>query len=136
MANNEIVVKVEGIEEAVSKLKKYQFIKRDAIKNIMKEIGFKVEADAKKTVPVDTGRLRASISTAISGQSGHSEKDKVRTPSGEPGFVVVIGSNVKYAPFVEFGTHKMSARPYLLPAYHKNQPELKTRIAAVFKKGI
>jgi HK97 gp10 family phage protein len=32
------------------------------------------------------------------------------------GFYVQIGTNVSYAAFVEFGTSRMAAKPYLRPA--------------------
>lgn len=47
-----------------------------------------------------TGRLLNSISYAVD--------------TDEP--AVYIGSNVKYAPYVELGTSKMRARPFLKPA--------------------
>lgn len=62
----------------------------------------KVEGAAKRLCPVDTGRLRSSITNAI----GHDEQ----------GLVAVIGTNVEYAAFVELGTSKMPAQPYLRPA--------------------
>jgi hypothetical protein len=49
----------------------------------------KAENAAKRRCPVDTGRLRASIGTRI-------ERDGL-------GIVGVIGTNVEYAPYVEFG---------------------------------
>jgi hypothetical protein len=49
----------------------------------------KAENAAKRRCPVDTGRLRASIGTRI-------ERDGL-------GIVGVIGTNVEYAPPVEFG---------------------------------
>ena len=55
-------------------------------------------------VPVDTGRLRGSIAV---------EEDENKME-------VMIGTDVKYAPYVEFGTCKMAARPYLRPAYYEN----------------
>lgn len=45
-----------------------------------------VENDAKKKCPVDTGQLRASITHEIEGQTG------------------IVGTNVEYAPYVEYGT--------------------------------
>jgi HK97 gp10 family phage protein len=30
---------------------------------------------------------------------------------------LVVGSNVDYAPFVEFGTSRQAAQPYLRPAF-------------------
>lgn len=50
-----------------------------------------------------TGRLRASIRWHLPG-------------SDDRGMFVDVGSNVVYAPFVEQGTSRMAARPYLRPA--------------------
>ena len=62
-------------------------------------IGGKAEGYAKKACPVDTGRLRNSIT-----HQQYSENTEV------------IGTNVEYAPYVELGTYKMAARPFLRPA--------------------
>lgn len=62
-------------------------------------IGGMAESYAKAACPVDTGRLRNSI-----------------THQQESENVEVIGTNVSYAPYVELGTSKMSARPFLRPA--------------------
>jgi len=74
---------------------------------------------AKSTVPVRTGLLRSSI---------HMEKI---SPFEHK---VVAGSEVKakgkpyYAPFVEFGTRKMSPRPYMRPAAEKAVEVLKQKL--------
>jgi len=57
---------------------------------------------AKILAPVDTGRLRASIGWTIGTTSS--------------GLFAEVGTNVEYAPFVEFGTGRASAQPYLIPA--------------------
>lgn len=57
-----------------------------------------VESEAKRRAPVDTGRLRASI-THDSDATG-----------------AIVGTNVEYAPFQELGTSKMQAQPFLVPA--------------------
>lgn len=57
---------------------------------------------ARELCPVDTGRLRASI-THVPGRDSN-------------GYYVDVGSNVEYAPFIEFGTIKQPAQPYLRPA--------------------
>lgn len=61
-----------------------------------------VDRAAKGLCPVDTGRLRSSITNEI-GEDGD-------------GLVATIGTNVEYAPYVELGTSKMAAQPFLLPA--------------------
>ena len=70
-----------------------------------------VEADSKKMAPVDTGRLRASIT--------HEVREIAKgVIQGR------VGSNVSYASYVALGTSKQSAQPYLRPALEKNWPEI------------
>ena len=57
---------------------------------------------AKRLAPVDTGRLRSSIVNEL-GRDGR-------------GLVARVGTNVEYAPYLELGTRRMSARPFLRPA--------------------
>lgn len=56
-----------------------------AIKNGLEAIGLTAEGHAKKITPVDTGRLRNSISHATDDEAAY------------------IGTNVEYAPYVELG---------------------------------
>lgn len=72
--------------------------KDEAVIRALTTIGMLAEGYAKKACPVDTGRLRNSISWAVLDDS------------------VYIGTNVEYAPYVELGTSRMEARPYLRPA--------------------
>lgn len=59
-------------------------------KTILKVVT-KGEANAKQRCPVDTGRLRSSITS------------RVEISLGKELIVGVVGSNVEYAPYVEFG---------------------------------
>ena len=70
-----------------------------------------VEADAKRICPVDTGRLRSSLTYEI--ETG---KDEI---TGK------VGTNVEYSIPVEFGTSKQRAQPYLRPSLAKNIPKIK-----------
>jgi|GEM_PF-1720902 len=139
MAKDAITFRVETL---VDNIKPYQIIKTQAVKDILKEGGFKIETDAKRLAPVKHGRLRASISTNWSGSSmsrgkvGSKAKadDGVGRPPGKPGMVVFIGTNVDYAVYQEFGTKKMSARPFLHPAYWGQESEILRRISVALKK--
>lgn len=62
----------------------------------------RIEANAKRMCPVDTGRLRASIGRALD-RDGR-------------GLVGVVGTDVDYAPYVELGTSRAGAQPFLRPA--------------------
>lgn len=66
-----------------------------------------VVALAKSLAPVgETGDLQRSI----------------RWEWGTKEHEVVIGTNVPYAPYVEFGTRDQPARPFLLPAIKYERP--------------
>ena len=66
---------------------------------------YEVEAEAKRRVPVDTGALRNSIQTWRSGSLRAS-----------------IAPHMDYAAFVEFGTRKQRAKPYMTPAAEYVRP--------------
>lgn len=81
----------------------------EQIEQALIAIGLTAESYAKQDCPVDTGRLRNSITNAI-----RSDEESV-----------YIGSNVEYAAFVELGTSRMKARPYLKPAATEHTAEYK-----------
>ena len=58
------------------------------------------EGYAKRACPVDTGRLRNSITHIVDEGTRH----------------VIIGTNVEYAPYVELGTRHQKPQPFLKPA--------------------
>lgn len=90
----------------------------------------KPHADGSMRPTVDTGLLRNSITYAIGGEQAHISSytaDKGngkgaysgKAPNGED--TVYIGTNVEYAAFVECGTRRMSAQPYLRPAVEEHR---------------
>jgi len=87
-----------------------------------------IQRSSKQMCPVDTGRLRASISSNWSGSglsfgkvtSKAQEIDGVEQPPDEKGvFVGVTGTNVEYAESVEMGNGMSNPQPYLRPAFDK-----------------
>jgi HK97 gp10 family phage protein len=87
-----------------------------------------VQGAAKKKCPVDTGRLRGSIVTEV-----HED-------------YALVGTNVEYAPYVEYGTgqsgdtsvaHRQdwkgqAPQPYLVPALKENED----KIRAILKEAV
>lgn len=71
-----------------------------------------VQGQAVLLCPVDTGRLRQSINYRVSNTEA------------------AIGTNVEYAPYVEFGTKRMKAQPFLRPALD----DVKDEVRDIFKK--
>lgn len=104
-------------------LKKLEASKRAVEKGVQKGVykaGLLIEGDAKQICAVDTGLLRASINTK-------SETKDTKT-------VANVGTNVEYAPYIEFGTGQqgdtsvphntswkgMPPQPFLRPALDHN----------------
>lgn len=78
-----------------------------AVITALEAVGLQAEMYAKRKCPVDTGRLRNSI-----------------THGGDTqGLTAYIGTNVEYAPYVEYGTRKTKAQPFLKPAANNHQGE-------------
>lgn len=81
----------------------------------LEEMAIDALAEARRLVPVRTGALRASIVVSVSGRR------------------IVLGSDLEYAPWVEMGTPKMAARPYLRPAIELVMQKLRRRFRRYFR---
>lgn len=93
MAVDGVTVNEDNTEEASQGI-------RRAIDRALEGIGLAAEGYAKRACPVDTGNLRNSIThEADAGDNA-----------------VYIGTNVEYAPYVELGTSRQKAQPFLRPA--------------------
>lgn len=89
-----------------------------ALARALEEVGLVAEGYAKKACPVDTGRLRNSITNQVR----PSEKS------------VYIGTNVEYAPYVELGTSRMKPQPFLRPAAADHEGTYKKIFESELKK--
>ncbi len=65
---------------------------------VMAAAGEAVANEARSMCPVDTGRLKGSISVSAGGSGA------------------VVSADTDYAAYVEFGTSKMAAQPFMAPA--------------------
>lgn len=83
----------------------------------LEAVGLQAEGYAKLLCPVDTGRLKNSISHAVQGVT------------------VYIGTNVEYGPYVEYGTRRQRAQPYLTPAATQHSADYKRIIMHYLGNG-
>lgn len=89
---------------------------RDMKPIALEAVGLQAEGYAKLLCPVDTGNLRNSISHTQDGESAY------------------IGTNVEYAAYVEMGTSRSRAQPYLKPAAENHKDEYRA-IFEQYMKG-
>lgn len=81
-----------------------------AFDRALEKIGLTAERYAANLCPVDTGRLRNSITHTVD--------------SGEK--AAYIGTNVEYAPYVELGTSRHREQPFLRPAAQDHADEYRS----------
>lgn len=69
-----------------------------------------IEADAKAFAPVDTGFLRSSISSSVTGDGRFG------------GMTAEIGPTAEYGVYQEYGTSTQPGTPFLAPAFDRQVP--------------
>ncbi len=131
----------DNTDEVLSALEK-------AIENGLTAIGLTAEGHAKRKISeypaVDTGRLRNSITFAVSGKEANdrqytdnqgAEYSYAGRAPKDSGKAVYIGTNVEYGPYVELGTVNMSPRPFLKPAATEHNAEYERLMAAAIENA-
>ena len=102
---------VNNFDKANEKIKK-------SIDESLDKIGLLITAESQVRSPVDTGRLRASMTHEVSGLE------------------VFIGTNVEYAPDVELGTSKQRAQPFLRDSFAASSSKVKSIIKKTLEDNI
>ena len=90
--------------------------KEEAVEKALEMIGLRAEGYAKSLAPVDTGRLRNSIT--------HQQEGKDTE---------IIATPVEYAPYQEFGTSRIPPHPYMKPAAMNHNSEYKAIVESCLK---
>lgn len=85
-------------------------------RRFLPEAGIMVEGQAKALVPVDEGNLKGSINSQVKGEQA------------------IVGTNVDYAPHVEYGTRFMRAQPFMRPAIDEKRKDLLRLFQEVFRE--
>ena len=112
-----------------------------------------IRDDARLRVPVDTGAVKANIvmkrdsrpdrfdvneryTVGVRGGAKQYANTKRNVRKGRAGKQYETAGNTFYWRFLEFGTEKAAARPFLRPAFESNQAKAMTAIVDTLTKGI
>lgn len=113
-------VKIESLPELKAALENAASGTREGAEQAVAEEVEAIEADARRLAPKKTGALRRGIRG-----DAHELKGEVK-------------STVRYAEFVEHGTYRDAAQPYMAPAAalaRRRLPERARRIIKIFLEG-
>jgi|YelNatPaOPRAMG01_1025707.scaffolds.fasta_scaffold09934_6 HK97 gp10 family phage protein len=102
----EITCYLEGAEEFRQAMQQLDSAMQKYVHELLAGWAENVKALAKQLAPVRTGYLRSSIYAKV-----HD-------------WVAEIGAEATYALFVEFGTRRMQAQPFIYPALQEHLPQL------------
>lgn len=136
---------VEGLDKFNRRWKAIPNNVRINVRATMEDIADDVVEEMWSRVPYDTGRLAASIGwTWGEAPAGSLTIGTVRgNDYGTMRITIFVGKRGNnlydegwYAPFIEFGTSKMAARPFFYPVWRARRKRVKSRIARAISKGI
>lgn len=109
----------------INNREKLEKLLANAIPPALDACGLFAETEAKKLLTekkaVDTGNLRNSVTYVV-------ESDGTRDQ-------MAVGTNVEYAPYVENGTSRMKARPYIRPSIADNIDKYAQIIRQYLERG-
>ena len=123
-------------------------ILKSATGRALTAVGLMLEGAAARLSPVGQypkgsgrvgGRLRGSITHAVA-SGGSTPKnpakagDAVSRPTDD--VTLHVGTNVEYAPHVEYGTVRMRAQPFLRPALDNNRKAMQALYAQELQRGL
>ena len=146
--SDEVDIKMTGTDDIASSIKALAIASAGAAMRGTLRVAEKIERQAKAQCPVDTGRLRASISTNWTGSGkARGDVDTKAEPDdgvGQPQpkadtFSAVIGSNVDYAPSVEWNEtaqHKIGGPHFLYGAYFAYEGDVQDEISSELGKEL
>ena len=115
-----------GMEQLIGEVEKLGQAGRQIEDKALKEAGEVVRAAIEQKVPRGkTGTLKDSIKA-----SNVKTADEIKYVDVSP------GKKAYYSKFVEFGTVKMKAKPFMAPGYETSKDEALATIERELKKGL
>ena len=99
-------------------------MQRGVLRDALRAAARPVVASAKSKVPVRTGKLQRGI------------QQRVHVGAGSADALIGFDRKQFYGRFIELGTSKMSARPFLRPALDESQSKIEQAFIAAIERGI
>jgi HK97 gp10 family phage protein len=135
--SNAFTVKVTGLDVVERRLKGLgPDISKKVLRNSVAAGARVVRKAAEGRVPVDTGTLKRSLYIKQIREESNPSKQTYYVGSRHGKKYQKKGLDAYYFPFVEFGTEKMAARPFLRPAFESSKDAAANAIGEKLKQGV
>lgn len=119
-------IKIVGLEKLQKKLK--QNVRMEDVKKVVRHNGAEMQAKAQQKAPVGTPE-----STGIPGYVGGTLKRSIGLEFTDGGMSAEVEPKADYGAYVELGTRKMEAQPYLKPAFEEQSKEFRKDMQKLVK---
>lgn len=110
-------VRVSGLRSTLAFFELLKPRVEAATQGVINTYAYKIEHTAKRLAPVDTGRLRSSITTVLKRLAAE------------------VGTDVEYAIYQEYGTRYHEAQPFLLPAFEQHLQDFYVSLKAAIRQA-
>jgi len=136
-----ISIQVKGLQKALDTLKRAERSLEQPIMDTLKGGAQLIRGEAIKSI--QTGSKTGRLYKRYNPTRTHRASAPGEAPASDTGNLVSnimvednkdsveVQSKAEYSKFLEYGTSKMEARPYMFPAYEKSKDKI---IQAVFRK--
>jgi HK97 gp10 family phage protein len=137
----QINITVSGLEKALEVLRKAETELQEPIKDTLKGGAQLIRGEAIKSI--QSGSKTGRTYKRYNPTRTHKASAPGEAPASDTGNLVSnimvedkgdsieVQSNAEYSKFLEYGTSKMEARPFLFPAYEMSREKI---VQAIFKK--
>ena len=140
----QVSIKVKGLEEATKALKSLEKDLEQPFREVIAGGAQLIRGEAIKSI--QTGPKTGRIYEKYNPRRTHRSSAPGQAPASDTGNLVsqimvnqkspdeiLVESNATYSSFLEFGTSKMLARPFLFPATERSRPKI---AEAVFNRVV
>jgi len=141
---SKVSVKIEGMDELFADLKRLGDVSKEAVVETINDLAMDTHANAVQGIQRGpaSGRTykRGNVTHRASAAGEYPMSDTGRLASNVE-FTVAslakpeseVGTNIIYGAYLEFGTSKMAARPWLMPSFIKAAKGIEAELKAKFE---
>lgn len=115
-------IRLEGLQRALRAIERVPTAMRQARNDTLREWADNVKNTAGEKVPRDRGELFQALGDRVNEHFGRAEVG------------VWEADQLDYALYVEKGTSKMDAQPYLVPAFNEHRRQVTRTYRAAFRR--
>nr|WP_205610233.1 MULTISPECIES: HK97-gp10 family putative phage morphogenesis protein [Clostridium] len=122
-------MELDGLDELIRKVQDMGKAGVRVENAALKKAGELIVEEAKNNVPVKTEKLKKGLKVSGVRKKGGNKFVLAGIQKGD-------NSKIFYGKFLEFGTSKMKAQPFMGPAYESKKEEAKEIIKDELRKGL